>query len=99
MLGFTDPCLLLKLFSIVDSPNRFVLPGVSTAVINALPAAPGNLVEATAYKSAPIELISLPFLKNFLDVAPSFRVGLTLSPFKMAIIFSYLPVSMIFVLS
>ena len=78
MLGATEPCLLLKLVSMVDWPrSRLDFPGVSTLVINALPPAPGNRVEATACKSAPIELMSLPFLKNFLEVTPSLRVGLT----------------------
>ena len=65
-------------------------------------ALPGiNLCEFTVAKSIPaptpppiVLYISLGFLKNFLDVA-WFNYGLILSPFRIAMIFSYLPVSII----
>lgn len=82
------------------APTLFVFDGVYIPVMNALPGI--NLCEFTVAKSIPaptppppiVLYISLGFLKNFLEVA-WFNYGLILSPFKIAIIFSYLPVSII----
>jgi len=59
------------------------------AVTNAL--LPGmNWCELTAYKSAPIEILSsLGCLKNFLELG-LFSWGLNLSYFRIAMILSYL---------
>lgn len=65
-LGLMDPTRRLKFVSSVEPPTALVRSGVPTLVMKALP--PGiNFEELTARRSAPAELISLPFLKNFLE--------------------------------